>query len=187
MTEAIKTIGKLIEGAAERDAIHVAILPVTAAEDLSRGMEVGLVYGTTDQVKSKQRRYGQKPIGIVDPFLEDYCVPKGQRCWVFLFPGTVIGMRHHWSHPDIDQQREPATESERWLRKFADKWNFDYGEMVTNAQDNEGYVVAMGRDLHSRTELEPGDELEFWRHIEKLVGREFDENHRANFGWSCSC
>jgi len=193
--EPIQTIGKLLTGGEERDCIHMAIFPAIAAEDgLRPGAEVGLVYGTTNQIKSMERLYGLPAIGIVDPFLfkslwenRQYSVKKGDRVWVFLFPGTVTGMRHHWRHEALDTPHVPKNESEKWLREFADKWNFNYDEMIAGAQEDEGYVVAMGIDLHSSSELAPGDEGRFWDHIENITGRQFNQKHRETFGWSCSC
>ena len=87
-------LGKLpLEGAA-RDAIHVAIAPVVAAYMVYPAQRVGpMVDG----------RYGPHPpdgkhLGIVDPYL-DHPVPAGASFWLCLFPGTVTGMRHHWSAP----------------------------------------------------------------------------------------
>lgn len=182
----IQTIGKILTGNEERDCIHIAILPCIAAEGLSPGSEVGLVYGTTNQIRRKSRHYDLKSLGVVDPFLDQY-VEKGQKVWVFLTPGTVTGMRHHWEHPDVDSFQVPKNDSEKWLREFADKWNFDYDQMITECQYSEGYVVAQGIDLHSAKELDPGDEDLFWHHIEILTRFKYNAEHRKKFTWSCSC
>ncbi len=187
MKDPIKTIGQFLDGGERRDAIHIAIMPVTAAEDISRGEEIGLVYGTKDQVKGKDSVYGLKSIGVADPFIKAWRIKKGQRFYAFLHPNSVTGMRHEWTHPLIDDVKPPSGESEAWLRAFADKWNFDYDDMIAGACEDEGYVVAGGMDLHGADELAPGDEELFWKHVETLTGRTFDGKHRENFGWSCSC
>jgi hypothetical protein len=88
-------LGRLIEdGDRRRDAIHIAIAPVTATERLTPGQHVGLVKeGNLDLAGPCE-----KCIGIVDPFLTAE-VEAGQRFWLFLYPNTVTGMRHIWAHP----------------------------------------------------------------------------------------
>jgi hypothetical protein len=90
------TLGKIIppDRPVARDAVHVAVLPVTADQDLMAGEHVGLRNGRAS------RRF-QPHIGIVDPFLRDV-VMIDRRCYVCLYPGTVTGMRHHWSHPTVE-------------------------------------------------------------------------------------
>jgi hypothetical protein len=88
-------LGQLIEdGDRRRDAIHIAVAPVTAAERLAPGQHVGLIReGGTELVGPCEQ-----PIGIVDPFLAGAVEP-GQRFWLFLYPGTVTSLRHIWTHP----------------------------------------------------------------------------------------
>lgn len=83
-------VGKLIDTDARRDAIHVAVAPVEAGEDLQPGQHVGVVAGkATTSVAA---------IGVVDPFLTEP-VRAGQRFWLFLYPNTVTSLRHVWTHP----------------------------------------------------------------------------------------
>lgn len=78
-----------------RDAIHIAIAPVTAGHDMKPGTRVGLHPGdSTTQVVWDNA----SPIGVVDPFLTE-TVKTGERFWLFLFPNTITGLRHVWSHP----------------------------------------------------------------------------------------
>ena len=88
-------LGQLIEdGDRRRDAIHIAVAPVTATERLAPGQHVGLVReGNLELVGPCDCH-----IGIVDPFLTKEVEP-GQRFWLLLYPGTVTGLRHIWTHP----------------------------------------------------------------------------------------
>ena len=88
-------LGQLIEdGDRRRDAIHIAVAPVTAAGRLAPGQHVGLVEeGNLELVGPCDR-----PIGAVDPFLAAEVEP-GQRFWLFLYPGTITSLRHVWTHP----------------------------------------------------------------------------------------
>ena len=181
-------LGQLIEkgSASQRDAIHVAVMPVTAAEDLKPGAKIAFVYGTKNMVKQEHYR----PVGVVDPFLDTYQVDKGEEFFMMLFPGTITGLRHEWTHPDIDRPA-PTNEHEKWLREFASRWNFDYDEMIqqASAPSTEGswnYITANGVDLHNKYELGADHDL-FWSHLECVVDKFFDQGHRDRFVWSCSC
>jgi hypothetical protein len=88
-------LGCLItDGDRRRDAVHVAVAPVTAAGRLVPGQHVGFVHaGDTERVGASEN-----PLGIVDPFLREG-VQQGQRFWLFLYPNTVTSLRHVWTHP----------------------------------------------------------------------------------------
>lgn len=94
MSDTGPTIGKIItNGDHRRDAIHVAVAPVTAACRLNPGEHVGLV-----GVEDLAGPCGEHNIGIVDPFLRK-SVERNERFWLFLYPESITGLRHVWKHP----------------------------------------------------------------------------------------
>ena len=102
----------------ERDAIHVAVIPVVAGQQLSPGEHVGrLADGTFGNTLDRL-------LGVVDPFLKQL-VEKGQTFWLVLYPNSISGMRHHWSPPafPMGDGSNKRSESEAWLRDYANKHN----------------------------------------------------------------
>ena len=61
-TDALETLGTIIDDSAGRDAIHLAVEPVIAYRHLKAGEHVGLVNG-------RATPHADKLLGIVDPFL----------------------------------------------------------------------------------------------------------------------
>jgi hypothetical protein len=94
-----KLIGTILPPTARRDAIHVAVAPCVAVDALAPGDLVDANGQFVNRVKA---------VGIVDPFLTAP-VKRGQRFFIFLFPGTVTGMRHAWQHPAFDTTRKEGT------------------------------------------------------------------------------
>lgn len=178
-------LGKIIEGEAHRDAIHVAVAPVEAAHRLNPGERVGLL-------EDGRAGWMVKSIGVVDPFLST-AVPAGERFWLFLYPNTVTGMRHHWQHPAFKGDAAGTTteawdvrRSEEWLRAYAARMSpylapeTAYRRLVEGLRGGE--LFAEGSDLHSLSELDDADELR--RHAERVLGIEIDW---GRFTFSCSC
>lgn len=99
MTEQYKpNIGEVPVEDARRDAIHIAVVPLMAGENLKPGQTFDLcdrgravISGTHDYVDSVR-------VGIVDPFRTDM-IKSGSRFWGFLFPNTITNLRHIWTHP----------------------------------------------------------------------------------------
>ena len=166
-----------------RDAIHVAVMPVIAGEDyMHRGDKVKIKFGTTNVVLSDEYN-DDDYLGIIDPFLPERTIREGDAIFVFLRPGTITGLRHEWTHLILDCEPASLSEAEIWLHEFAERWRFDYEEMIREAMSKDGCIVARGRDLHSAGELDHGEEERFWECIKSLTGKDKDES----VSWSCTC
>jgi hypothetical protein len=174
----LKSLGTQPGPEMERDAVHFAVAPVTAVEDLSPGDHVG---------KDPYRNgfcsilSGAKGVGIVDPFLQQR-VKAGERFWLFLYPGTITSLRHQWSHPAFGEHEAlPSGKSEQWLRAFALMYRADYDQMVTGAASGEGaFFGTTGGPEEARGP-------EFWYHLSVVTGRVFSEEHRENTPFRCGC
>lgn len=120
------TFGALLGPDDHRDAVHMAVAPVTAAVRLSPGQHIGIgADGRADVV--------DKPIGIVDPFLLGP-VFRDERFWIFLYPGTITALRHEWSHPSFSESdHQPTNESREWLAMFANKAGLSFGALIEAA------------------------------------------------------
>lgn len=175
-TDALETIGNIIDEREKRDAIHLAVEPVLAAEKLFPGQDVG-PDGTT-----------KNPVGIVDPFLKSPVFP-GQRFWLVVYPRQIHSLRHVWTHPAFIDEPEvqgvaPALHkkaaSEAWLREFISRADCpDYETVIAAAAHNdEEYLQFNGSDAHG--DIPP----EFWDHVEVVTGRKVPK--RATY-FSCSC
>ncbi len=90
-------LGKLITGPAARDAIHIAVEPVEAGEEISPG----------ERVVVKRSPRGSKTaftafrtvgcgVGRADPWLE-WRIQKGEVFWLWLNPGSTTSLRHVWT------------------------------------------------------------------------------------------
>lgn len=190
-TDALETLGNVIdESAGGRDAIHIAVEPVTAAHLLRPGDHVGLM--KTD-VGVMATAASEDPVGIVDPFISGNIKP-GQMFWLLIYPRKITSLRHVWSHPAFDEDgplhssASPKEASEKWLRDFCASADCPgYEEVVAAAlrQVNGGgrdgeYLHFNDRDAHG--EIPP----EFWHHIEVAFDVEAPKESRASY-FSCAC
>ena len=91
-------VGQLVaENVNGRDAIHIAVVPVTAARQLYPGARVG----RDPDDPSRFSNRSETLVGIVDPFLTK-AVAEGERFWLFLYPNTITSLRHVWTHPEFE-------------------------------------------------------------------------------------
>lgn len=119
-------IGELITTHRERDAIHVAVVPVVAACDMNPGQKVAL----TPDGKVEPSKL---PIGVIDPFMSS-AIPAGRVCWLFLNPGSITSLRHDWTHPAFDRNRE-QNESKMWIENYAAAYGISFDQMISAAKE----------------------------------------------------
>ncbi len=176
-------LGRLITTPQNRDAIHVAVAPMIAFERMHAGQHIGLVEGSQTHATTHT-----KSIGIVDPYLRSP-VPRGATFWMFLYPQTVTGLRHDWSHPAFTESaiaghvasdsRSPAQE---WVKTYALNLGLTYNEIMEGAADwvNGGEYLNKGGLLEGQYLNQ-----EFWTHYQVLKGTVPEEKKQSFF--TCSC
>lgn len=188
-TDALETLGTIIESGG-RDAIHLAVEPVIAAEDLYPGQHVGLgADGATTN--------GVKKLGIVDPFIVGP-IPKGKMFWLVVYPRQITSLRHVWEHPDFVEKKSPVSnegiltekeKSEEWIRGFADRIQQHPNRLMEAAEiwvnsEGDGRWPEYTYD-NSETYKDYYNEFpEFWKHYEIVTGR---APRSAESFFTCSC
>lgn len=177
-------LGEIITTEQNRDAIHIAVIPVEAGQKLLPGERVWM-----DGGKAMLGAIGS--IGVVDPFLRlDFAVQPGQKFWLYLNPGSITSLRHEWTHPAFEKpaivETAPSA-AEKTIRDMAENMGLSYGALVEfgrdHAQDyDDGYVVQQG-DESWRDNF---NAEAFWPAYEAVTGEKVPENKRDHF-FSCSC
>lgn len=203
-TDALETLGTLIDDSAKRDAIHLAVEPVCAGETLYPGQQIGITKGLAYSSASKK-------LGIVDPFLTAPVFP-GSKFWLIVFPRQITSLRHVWDHPDFEHiELEPKIEikeivkevevvkevivykdapqvkttemeeSEEWIRTYAADLGVDYDDLMQCANNYQSYgdYMVRGGTLEGISTSQ-----EFWEHYQIATGK-YAKN-KGNF-FSCSC
>lgn len=88
-------LGTTPDATAQRDAVHIATIPVIAGEMLYAGQRVEMHKGKA------WRATVRGSVGVVDPFLKKP-VDEGQRFFLCLEPGSITSLRHDWTHPEFE-------------------------------------------------------------------------------------
>jgi len=102
----VPVLGTTPHPSAGRDAVHVAVCPVTAGADMESGTRVFL--GDDGTAYDYAMPMNKMWLGIADPFLRR-TIKKGERFWLCLYPNSVTSLRHVWTHPAF--QPKPVTRS----------------------------------------------------------------------------
>lgn len=173
-------LGKLITTEQERDAIHVAIAPVIAAEVLKPGQHVGFKFTDSCEWVCK----AQETIGVVDPYLKK-SVKEGERFWLFLYPNTVTSLKHSWTHPSFTAPVPAISESIEFIENLASDLCMSYDDLIDAGKDwvyGENYTYDNSenyKDIHS------GRWEEFWNHFEKVTS--IPVRDKISQPFTCSC
>lgn len=187
-TDAVATIGTIIDETAGRDAIHMAVEPVVAGVDLWPGSPVRLIEGEAF------RSADSAAVGIVDPFLPHDHPRKGERFWLVLYPRTITSLRHVWSHPDFPgtevrseaaPEIDPVEHSKKWIETFAAKIDQTVNRLMEAADlwvEDEEYTYDNSERYKNHWDEFP----EFWKHYEIVTGRAPRPSERNSF-FTCSC
>jgi hypothetical protein len=196
-TDALETLGTHpIPDNSGRDAIHLAVEPVTAGHVLSAGQRIKIDSGFAVAASHHDA------IGIVDPFLIDL-VQSGQKFWLVVFPRQITSLRHVWSHPAFPEEATYHVESdehyvapspaEKWLREYADKIDEPFEALIEGADT----WVRNGSYFYGSPCGEPGDvyfgnlegigtDPDFWPHYEAYRQTTVPADKQRSF-FTCSC
>lgn len=200
-TDALETLGTIHKHEEKRDAIHLGVEPIEAGATLKPGTHVCIING-----KAYSARSG-KPVGIVDPFLEQPVYP-GQRFWLVVYPRQITSLRHVWEHPDFPasldlpqvEQTEPLDEkakSMKWIEAYAASLSGEYldefmlvtaDELIETAKTWVDPNSRWGGDYLVKGGLFEGNYVsrDFWRHFEVVTGTAPANGETPSF-FSCSC
>jgi hypothetical protein len=94
VTDALETLGMIHFKPEKRDAIHLAVEPVTAGMNMAAGQHIIVKAGMAYMSPKSSS------LGIVDPFLP-YGVKEGEKFWFVMKPRLVQSLRHVWEHPEF--------------------------------------------------------------------------------------
>lgn len=195
-TDALGTLGTIIDETAGRDAIHLAVEPVIAGERLAPGQHVLI----KDGVAVAGAAYADA-FGIVDPFLPRDVMP-GERFWFVVYPRQITSLRHVWEHPmfpdkpaeraltpeeakDVDRirLRLDKAASEQWLADFCANGSGPSYDSLMEALARADFTEEY---LHINDDAYGNIPDEFWDHVEAVIGRRLGPDERPEH-FSCAC
>lgn len=162
-------LGKRPFDLGDKDAVHVAIVAVRAAELIKPGQRCTL----------NEHREGvphENGIGVADPFLKKN-IERGQPFWFLLDGDEVPNVRHVWEHPTADFSA-PTREIERnrYIQRYADEFGVSYQDVL----DACAFVVQHdepakypGSKSAQEVDAANGDLYDLWSSWSEESGHEF--------------
>lgn len=147
-------LGKILkENEGDKDAIHIAVIPVYTNEILSPSQYVKLssISNGKYYVSACSKK---ESVGIVDPWLPRN-VKEGDRFNLCLNPYTITSLRHAWEHPLFKKEEENSTtESILYLERIASRVGMSYDDFIDGIE--KGYICFSDETpdwLYAETEL----------------------------------
>jgi len=191
MSEAVE-LGKTFKNTRNRDATHIAVLSVTSEGGLLPGQHIGFVPGSKERVDLALPEDGwPDPLGIVDPLLTT--PPKaGEWFWMWMYPGTITGLRHEWDHPALTgaPTAHKIVTAEAYMRHLADDMsdNVTYEDLLEAGDD---WAI---RGDHTREDTESYQDVysdfseggDFWKYYQIIRGSVVPESDQV-CPFTCSC
>jgi hypothetical protein len=167
-------LGKEPHELGDKDAIHVAIVAVRAAEPIAPGTRCGV--NEFGEAVPKE-----KGVGVADPFRRSH-ITTGQSFWLLLDQDAVPNVRHVWEHPSVAfaaPTREPVLN--RSLVDIAKQFGLTYQQLLDACSERfrtEKPVEYVGT-LNAEELLSAVgqvDEYELWSEWSYESGNEFENN-----------
>lgn len=179
--------------AVERDAIHVAVLPVRGTTAIKRGMWLSFAYEGDIEMVMPANTWALA-VGVADPFLSTNTVAADERFLMFMKPNTITGLRHHWDHPALDAAMGVRMKNELLgnpsSRSFMETLAADC-HMSFDALMNALTEVATGAEEYISLGIDTPDtayDSTMWDHYERLTGKIVPYSiKRAGAPFSCAC
>jgi hypothetical protein len=188
MAENVPRLGRIITGEADRDAVHIAVVPLIAHTTLKPGEHIAVSTADKGVAQTPGTPMATDPVGIVDPFLRADVKPN-QQFFAYLYPGTVISLRHHYRHPVLDAEeiRRETIEmltgaSRKFITECAEEINLTYPEIMQHAEQ----WLRTGEEVNWDPSMQGGFSYdEFWKHYEIVTGTTVPATGKAGFYTCC--
>jgi hypothetical protein len=187
-TDALATLGTIIDVFQKRDAIHLAVEPVVAGCQLNPGQRIG--FRADGKAIPVSHLTKHKTLGIVDPFLIG-TVEEGQRFWLIVLPRQITSLRHVWEHPGFPATDSPEPPADSALAKSILEEFGSTADLTTYDDKNEPiYSVVMralrGMDENGYVPFDATGDIpdKVWDAYEMVTGKRVSERHEY---FSCAC
>ncbi len=175
-------LGELAPEGAGRDAVHIAVLPIMAGENLGPGDKVRILDGRAFGWST-----GEGYVGVVDPYL-DQIVGTGQTFFLFVRPRTITGLRHVWTHPDFPEEVSSSpsgvrgySNAMRVVTDAAHQLEMDPSALIREAEQ----AIRVGAPIYLGTETCYLDAGLVWDALEHVLGRQHPDPEMRYFRCAC--